>query len=164
MVQPGINTVAFAEFCKTLVEKELTKEELAKQVGICAGTCTTWIRLLEKRKLVYVSGWKRHSNGWVAMWTWGYKMESLPRPKAMSDSETSRRWRLKQSLQKEQQDLQNQEAKRMKNGNKRSSGIVQSDSVGRSSSSGASLEETLRIFAGLSAQEVSESYQDTQGS
>ena len=47
---------------------------------------------------MYIADWKRTSDrgNWAACWQMGYDMPDVPRPKPMSSTEYSRRWRAKQ--------------------------------------------------------------------
>lgn len=90
------NANAFAEMCRLLNDGEHTKDQLAEDTGVVMGTVIKWIRILRKKKLIYIIGWRRGPVGQpAAIWVWGYEMPDAPRPKAMTSQLYSERYRAK---------------------------------------------------------------------
>lgn len=90
------NATAFGQMCFHLNDSQYTKEELSQLCGIAIGTVIKWMRILRRRKLVYVFKWRRPPVGPpAAVWAWGYEMTDAPRPKAMTQAQYSERYRAK---------------------------------------------------------------------
>lgn len=96
------NAVAFAQMCLLLNTGAYTKDQLAETTGLTIGTVTRWMRLLEKRELVYVIKWWRAGTvgQWAAKWTWGYRVESAPKPKAQTQSQYNQNSRIRKKMRK----------------------------------------------------------------
>lgn len=96
------NSTAFAVMCLHLNRKGHTKTELATVTGLTIGTVTRWMALLESRHLVYVSAWWRAGTvgQWAAKWSWGYMVESTPKPKAQTQVQYSRNARIRKRVRK----------------------------------------------------------------
>lgn len=90
------NATAFAELCLLLNNGEYTKNQLADKTGLVIGTIIKWVKMLERRKLIYICGWQIGPVGQpAAIWTWGFEMDNVPRPKPMTQAQYSDRYRNK---------------------------------------------------------------------
>lgn len=92
----AVNAAAFAELCLLLNSGEYTKAQLTEKTGIVIGTTTKWMKMLERRKLIYICDWLVGPVGQpAAVWTWGFEVENAPRPKPMTQAQYSDRYRNK---------------------------------------------------------------------
>lgn len=90
---PG-NAIAFAELCLLLNAGEYTKDQLAEKTGLVIGTVTKWMKMLERRKLIYIVGYLKGPVGQpAAIWTWGFEVENAPRPAALTQAQYTARYR-----------------------------------------------------------------------
>lgn len=96
------NAIAFAQLCMLLNTGAYTKNQLAESTGLTIGTVIRWLKLLESRHLVYVAKWWRAgtSGQWAAKWTWGYMIESTPRPKPQTQAQYSRNSRIRKQVRR----------------------------------------------------------------
>ena len=94
------NASAFAELCLRLNRKPVTQAELVEATGLQPGTVSRWLRILRRRHLIYVYGWYRKGTvgHWAAMWAWGYMVEDALKPKAQSQAQYSRNYRIKKTV------------------------------------------------------------------
>lgn len=154
----GINNVAFAEFC-LLLNSGLpkTQETLRQETGMCSSTFTLWMRLLKRKELVYTAGWRRTTTGWVALWAWGYKVESVPKPKPQSAAQSCRKYRRNKRIEQEKQGEQS-------NGNQRSARNIQQNMHGRNSGSGDGKSEGIRILESVFAAKIPKSHESVERS
>lgn len=96
------NATAFAVMCLLLNRGAYTKTELSESTGLTIGTVTRWMALLESRHLVYVAKWWRAGTvgQWAAKWSWGYMVESAPKPRAQTQAQYSRNSRIRKQVRK----------------------------------------------------------------
>lgn len=94
------NATAFAELCFMLNDGQYTKEELAEGTGLVIGTVIKYMKLLKRRKLIYVCGWKRNSDvgQWAAVWEWGPGKKDVLRPAPLTQSQYSKNYRAKKKV------------------------------------------------------------------
>ena len=96
------NAIAFTQLCLLLNTGAYTKRELAKRTGLTVGTVTRWMALLISNELVYVAKWWRSGTvgQWAAKWTWGYRIESAPKPKPQTQAQYSRNYQIRKAVRR----------------------------------------------------------------
>lgn len=90
-----------ANLIELLQTSAKTREEFAEAVGVQHATCSRWLALFEARKCIYVAYWTRHGTNWVACWTWGYGMTSVPKPKRLTVAQVSKNARARKRRKNE---------------------------------------------------------------
>ena len=77
---------------ETLSNKSLTKKELADVLGISSRSTQRYVTHLRKTKLIYVDYWKRLDHKATQYFKTGNKKDAA-KPRALKDSERSRKYR-----------------------------------------------------------------------
>lgn len=99
----SINTRAFVSMIRMLHEGDVTRDQIIEKLGIQPLTASRWLALLGSKtpkmrgRLVYISGWTRKGTrgNLAAQWTYGFEMLDVPKPKPMTQTEYSQRYRAK---------------------------------------------------------------------
>lgn len=93
----------FCAMLRMLHDGDVTKTELMTELGLASCTVIKWLKLLgsdepnRKGRLVYISGWTRPGTrgNYAAQWSYGYEMPDEPKPKPMTSSQYTERYRLR---------------------------------------------------------------------
>ena len=162
----GINTVAFAELCLLLnQEKPRSIPELIELTGVTKNTACRWINLLKTKKLIYIVQWKNTETINVALWRWGYREDSAPRPKPLTDSQRGKRYRQRVRQKQEDKEFSSKQSGRgSHDDNERSARNIQQSVQRGSSDSGFLSQEAVRILTSFPSQKVSDSHPDSERS
>lgn len=99
----SINMRTFCAMLRMLHEGDVSKTQIREALGIATGTEVKWLKLLGSDKpnmpgrLVYISSWDRNGSrgNWAAMWSYGFEMSDAPRPKALTQTQYSQRYKAK---------------------------------------------------------------------
>lgn len=98
------NATAFAELCFHLHRGAFTKQQLADKTGLVIGTVTSWIKMLKRRKLVYIKFYKQaesHVGQHAAYWAWGHLEPDAEKPKPLTMKEMNARSNIRKKLRRE---------------------------------------------------------------
>lgn len=98
------NATAFAELCFHLHRGAFTKQQLADKTGLVIGTVTSWIKMLKRRKLVYIKFYKQaesHVGQYAAYWAWGYMEPDAEKPKPLTMKQMNDRSNIRKKLRRE---------------------------------------------------------------
>lgn len=99
----SVNTRAFVNMIRLLHEGDVTRDQIMERLGITDSTASRWLSLLGANnpnmpgRLVYVSGWIRAGSrgNYARQWSYGFEMGDAPKPKPMTQTQYSQRYRAK---------------------------------------------------------------------
>lgn len=90
----SVSAMTLAEMIKLLHEKEYTKADLQKELGIANNTVQRWLEVLYSRRLIHIAGWRRAPRGNpAALWAFGYECVDVPKPKPLTQAQYSQRYK-----------------------------------------------------------------------
>lgn len=90
-----IDFTAVNTLIQALNESDHTQIELQNLTGLGTHAIGRWMREFVKRKFIYVCEWRRSGKIWVAVYSWGFEQDSVPRPARLTQSEYNRRAKAK---------------------------------------------------------------------
>ena len=99
----SIHIRTFCMLLRLLHEGDVTRDQIMERLGITDSTASRWLSLLGANnpimpgRLVYVSGWIRAGSrgNYARQWSYGFEMEDAPKPKPMTQTQYSQRYRAK---------------------------------------------------------------------
>lgn len=92
----SVSAMTMAEMIKLLHEKEYSKTDLQDKLGIANNTVQRWLEVLHSRRLIHIAGWRKGARGNpAALWAYGYECEDVPKPKPLTQTEYTQRYRAK---------------------------------------------------------------------
>ena len=92
----SVSAMTMAEMILLLHEGEYSKSDLQVKLGIASNTALRWLEVLYRRKLVYIAAWRKSPRGNpAALWAFGYECVDAPKPKPLTQSQYSKRHKLK---------------------------------------------------------------------
>lgn len=89
------NALALINLINLLVKGKISKLEMAAKIGCTIGTVTKWMKILRRKKMVFIEDWRQGLVGApTALWSFG-DFDDAPRPKPMTVAMYSERARAK---------------------------------------------------------------------
>lgn len=99
MKNPGSHATAMKELILALHKGPVSKYTLQDLTGLGNTTVSRWMQMLHRSELVYIADWSRVGTrgNWTAMWAFGYQRADKPKPKALTNAEYLKRYRLRKA-------------------------------------------------------------------